>query len=118
MLSLGHEIAHALEALSGFSVGHGAAVAVGLRFSQRLLAPDTYRVDPDQLDRVLAHVGLPLAAAQAGVDAPWNAVRAELAHDKRMAGRLRFLVTLQSGTAWTGNLDEVAVEAVWETLRR
>jgi len=118
VLSLGHEIAHALEALSGFSVGHGAAVAVGLRFCQRLLPAHAYRVPPAWLDRVLEHCGLPLTAAAAGLDVAWSAVLAEVAHDKRMAGRLRFLVALRSATVWSDDVDEAAAERLWErTLR-
>lgn len=118
VLSVGHEIAHALETVSGFGGGHGAAVAVGLRFVHLLLAPEMYRVDPVVLDRVLTHCGLPLSAAAAGVDVPWESIRAELEHDKRMAGRLRFLVPLKSGTAWSADVGEAAAVDIWERLVR
>lgn len=116
VLSLGHEVAHALETLSNFSVPHGAAVAVGLRFVHQLAAADTYLVAPSHLDAVLKHCRLPLSAAEAGVDVCWADVRAELAHDKRMAGTLRFLFPGIDGVVWTDALPESDVAKVWESL--
>jgi 3-dehydroquinate synthase len=118
VLSLGHEIAHALESLSEYRIGHGAAVSVGLRFSQNLLGPDTYRVTPESLDQVLSYCGLPLTARQAGFEADWPSVRAELTGDKRMAGRLRFLVALKEGTFWSDDIDEHLAEHMWDSKLR
>jgi 3-dehydroquinate synthetase len=63
-LNLGHTFAHALEAAAGFELGHGQAVALGLRAALRLsgqettvvdelLAPEPVRVDRDVAWRAL-----------------------------------------------------------------
>jgi 3-dehydroquinate synthetase len=59
-LNLGHTFAHALEAAAGFELGHGQAVALGLRAALRLSGQETTVVDellapePVQVDRDVA----------------------------------------------------------------
>ena len=63
ILNLGHTVAHALEASSGFAIRHGEAVAVGLACEARiavelgLLA----HADARRLEALLAATGLPVA---------------------------------------------------------
>ena len=83
LLNLGHTVGHAVEKLSGFTVLHGQAVAIGMSVITRacagndLCSPDCARA----LDDILIRFGLPIAC-------PYSA--GELAHamgaDKKRHG--------------------------------
>ena len=60
-LNLGHTFAHAIEQVSGYSVRHGEAVAIGLVAAAHLSATLGY-CDPglqERIERMLSHLGLP-----------------------------------------------------------
>ena len=90
-LNYGHTLAHAIEAVEGYTWRHGAAVSVGLAYAAELgrLAG---HLDPAICARhrtALDSLGLPTSYR---ADA-WPQLRAAMSHDKKsQAGRLRFVV--------------------------
>ena len=78
LLNLGHTVGHAVEKLSGFTVLHGQAVAIGMSVIARacaendLCSPDCSRA----LDDILIRFGLPVACPY-GADALASAMTAD-----------------------------------------
>ncbi|MBV9232928.1 MAG: 3-dehydroquinate synthase [Candidatus Eremiobacteraeota bacterium] len=113
-LNLGHTFAHALERASGFTLRHGAAVAVGLR-AAGLLALRTGRFSREEHLRVLtllALFGLPLQTA-VGTGEIFAAMRGD---KKRRAGRQRFTLPRAIGDVEYG--IEASAAQVRAVLRR
>lgn len=112
-LNLGHTFAHAIEQVTGYRWLHGEAVGVGLLAAARLsaalgLCPSDL---PQQVDAVLAAVGLPrrLDGLSAG------ALYAAMATDKKWrAGRSRFV--LLRGVGQPDIVEGVARETVIDVL--
>ena len=83
LLNLGHTVGHAVEKLSGFTVLHGQAVAIGMSVIARacaendLCSPDCSRA----LDDILIRFGLPIACPY-GADA----LAAAMTADKKRHG--------------------------------
>jgi 3-dehydroquinate synthase len=95
-LNLGHTVGHALERLSGFSLRHGEAVAIGMVAAARIagelgLAAPALAV---RIKAVLAGWGLPVRCPPFEADAIWEA----MAHDKKRQGRtLRWVLPREIG---------------------
>jgi shikimate kinase/3-dehydroquinate synthase len=93
-LNLGHTLGHALEIESGYRLGHGGAVALGLRAATAIALGRG--ADPalgGALDDLLASLGFPLRRA---FDAA--RVAAALSSDKkRRAGRQRWILPMAIG---------------------
>jgi shikimate kinase/3-dehydroquinate synthase len=111
VLNLGHTIGHAVEAAAGYGrILHGEAVAHGLRgaLAIGLAVGLTPPHRAGRIERLLAAAGL--AQRRPGVDA--DAVRALLLHDKkRAAGKLRWVLPLESGVVVRSDVPAEAVEA-------
>ena len=95
-LNLGHTIGHAIETVSGYTVRHGAAVAIGLvaegRLAERLGIADTDVVV--RMAAVLDRLGLPTAYRGSSA----SELRAAMTVDKKKAGaRLRFALPTRIG---------------------
>ncbi len=99
ILNFGHTVGHALEALSGYSLLHGEAVALGMRLEARvgealgISESGTAR----RLDAVLAACGLPDE-----VDPDWTAeaiLEAARPDKKARGGALRWSLPARIGTA-------------------
>lgn len=95
-LNLGHTIGHAVETVSGYTVRHGAAVAIGLvaagRLAERLGMAD--RSVADRMAAVLDRLGLPTAYRPGTA----SQLRAAMTVDKKKAGaRLRFALPTRIG---------------------
>lgn len=95
-LNLGHTFGHAIEQVSGYALGHGEAVAVGLvaaaRLSYALKYCDMGLVD--RVERILKSVGLPTCTK--GLDP--EAVYAMMATDKKWrSGKSRFVLLRSVG---------------------
>lgn len=103
-LNLGHTFAHALEAVGGYRLPHGQAVAVGLLGAARLAhALQLCDADlPDRVHRLLHRFELP--AAFTGLEAD-EVLRAMRQDKKARAGRVRFVLPVRPG------LVELGIEA-------
>jgi 3-dehydroquinate synthase len=90
-LNLGHTIGRALEAAMGYTMSHGACVAVGLNMQAQWGVQFGYvtREEQQRLEALLLAIGLPIALpAEVSVDAIMNA----MVHDKKAkGGAIRFV---------------------------
>ena len=113
LLNFGHTIGHAVEAVSGFRLKHGQAVAIGMvgaaRISNRmgvLAAGESFR-----LEEVIRKAGLPTEVPDIDKEAVLRAMR----HDKKvLRGQVRFILLRSIGDAFIS--DEVAPALVREVL--
>ncbi len=101
-LNLGHTIGHAVELVSGFSLSHGACVAIGTVAEARLAVrlglaePDL----PDQIAACLQACGLP-TEIPANLDP--QAIQHAMTFDKKKAGgKVRFALPCAIGSVQTG----------------
>ncbi len=98
ILNFGHTLGHAIESVSNFTVGHGAAVGLGMlaagRISHKLgmFSPD----DLSRLKRLIGQAGLPVKLADLKIKALLEAMQ----HDKKaVAGNMRFILAAGIGNA-------------------
>jgi 3-dehydroquinate synthase len=116
-LNLGHTFGHALELLSGFTLRHGEAVALGLIAATELSAALGYcdRALPGQVAAAVERLGLPTIY-------PFDpaAVLAAMATDKKRRGRvLRFVLPRRVGQVEVvEGISESAVLAALESIRQ
>ena len=83
LLNLGHTVGHAIEALSGFGITHGHAVAAGMAIVTRAAVAHGL-CEPDAIPRLgaaLVRCGLPT-----GTDFPLEALAEAMTHDKKRSG--------------------------------
>ena len=83
LLNLGHTVGHAIEALSGFGITHGHAVAAGMAIVTRAAAAHGL-CEPGsgpRLEAALVRCGLPT-----GTDFPLEALAGAMTHDKKRSG--------------------------------
>jgi 3-dehydroquinate synthetase len=112
VLNFGHTIGHAVELISGYSLLHGEAVAIGMALESELAE----KIGVAQtgtaatVKRVVQSVGLP-AAIPAGIDG--NAVIKAMRSDKKgRSGSIRFALPLRIGamagedTGWTVSVGD------------
>lgn len=90
-LNLGHTIGRALETAMGYTMSHGACVAVGLNLQAQLGVTHGYvsAKEQERIEALLAAIGLPFALPDSvSVDAIMDA----MFHDKKAkAGSIRFV---------------------------
>ena len=112
-LNFGHTIGHAVEAVSGYRLKHGQAVAVGMARAARLSARLGYLESGEaaRLEAVIKRAGLP-TAIPAGIDI--KSVLAAMQHDKKVRqGRVHFVLLKSIGEAFiTSEVDPALVEGV------
>jgi len=115
VLNLGHTVGHAIEWASGFSVPHGAAVAIGLVAAARIAAR-LKLADRDLIERVesaLTAWGLPIKLP----DLPIDEILGAMAHDKkRKNGRIRFVLPRKIGKVEV--TENVSAEMIQSVLQR
>ena len=114
MLNFGHTVGHAIEAVSGFGLKHGEAVAIGMvaeaEISNRLGGLDSGSIS--RLKSVLERAGLPVAVPEVDV----ASVIEVMQHDKKVGdGKVRFVLLNSIGDAYV--TDEVGLTLVEEVLR-
>jgi 3-dehydroquinate synthase len=114
-LNFGHTLGHAIETLSGYSLLHGEAVAIGMalafEFSVRQgLCPGQ---DAARARRHLDAVGLPASPAALGRDFAAGRLVAHMRKDKKVeGGRLTFILARGIGGAFVAkDVPASAVEA-------
>ena len=114
VLNLGHTVGHAVERLSGFSLRHGEAVAIGIVAAARI-AECMGRTSTEvaaSIEDVLSTWGLPVRCPPFSVREMWDA----MAYDKKRRGSaLRWVLPHAIGEVEIAQDVEPAV--VWEVLR-
>jgi 3-dehydroquinate synthase len=123
VLNFGHTVGHAIEAVVGYSLLHGEAVAIGMvaeaRLAELLGLAEGLR---DELAGILAGCSLPVEVpAEAATDALLEA----MARDKKVrAGELRFALPARPGVmargadgVWTVTAPETAIRRALEGCR-
>jgi len=124
-LNFGHTIGHALEALTGYALPHGHAVAAGMVAEAAIgeaagvTAPGTAAAIREALDAL----GVPTAWPQG---AEPGAVLAQCRRDKKVrAGRVRYTLVARPGEAartadgaWTHEVPDAVAEAALAPLAR
>ena len=113
VLNYGHTAGHALEAVTGFAIPHGRAVAWGMRVAARL-STELGLCDPGleaEQDALLARHGLPGPRPDAD---PAAVLEATLADKKARGGEPRWVLLRGRGRAETGH--RVPAEAVARAL--
>jgi 3-dehydroquinate synthase len=117
-LNFGHTLGHAVELVSGFSLLHGQAVAIGMvleaRLAERLGV--AARGTSDEIERVVRAAGLP-AARPPMFDA--DAILAATRHDKKARGGsvayalpARIGVMAGQDTGWAIDVEDALVREV------
>lgn len=99
VLNYGHTFAHALEAVSGYDLLHGEAVALGLVFADAL-AHQRGLLSPAECEEhraLLENVGLPTAVEMEGITR--DVCIAQMHRDKKATGGLTFVLPGQKGFA-------------------
>jgi len=116
ILNFGHTLGHALEAASGYSMGHGEAVAVGMVFAARLSAARGNAGDRDleRLERLLHSYGLP-TSLDGSVLNPDDILAYMGADKKARSGKLRFVVNKGIGEAEM--VDDIPQGLIADTLK-
>jgi len=116
-LNLGHTFGHALELLSGYTLRHGEAVALGLIAAAELSASLGHcdAALPARIRAALIRLGLPTRH-------PFDpaAALAAMGTDKKRRGRsLRFVLIRQVGEVFvTGDVRETAITEAFESIRQ
>ena len=113
ILNFGHTVGHAIEAVSGFGLKHGQAVAIGMvaeaEISHRLGGLDEDSVS--RINSVLKRAGLPVAVPDIDIAMVMEAMQ----HDKKVtANKIRFVLLNAIGDAYV--TDDVSPSLVEEVL--
>ena len=113
ILNFGHTVGHAVEAVSGFGLKHGQAVAIGMmaaaRISARMGVLDESEVI--RLEKLVEAAGLPVKMPGLDKEAVMEAMR----HDKKVRGdKIRFVLLKSVGNAFIS--DGVDLALVREVL--
>jgi 3-dehydroquinate synthase len=100
VLNLGHTVGHALEQVSGYRIGHGDAVAVGLVAGARMSVKMGLCAAElsDRVESLLIHVGFPVRHNAA----PEAIMQAMTADKKALEGRVRFVLIRDIGSVEPG----------------
>lgn len=114
ILNYGHTVGHALEAVSGFSLGHGQAVAVGMVLAARVACTMGLLSDQEaaRISNVVTRAGLP--GMVEGLDG--DAIMKAMYHDKKVVGgKLQFVLPTSIGQASV--TDRVPLSVLESELR-
>jgi 3-dehydroquinate synthase len=112
ILNYGHTVGHAVEALSGFRLKHGQAVAIGMVAEARIasLMGKLARNDAARLEKIIQESGLPTQIPALDKKKLLQA----MGHDKKVKkGRLTFVLLKSIGEACiTTDVDPALVQEV------
>lgn len=118
ILNFGHTVAHGIELLSGYSIAHGEAVAIGMTLESRMAerAGLAKAGTADEIRGSLAAAGLPVKLPQGmGAD---RMMEVMLADKKARAGSVRYALPRAIGemagreSGWTVSVDDAIVREV------
>jgi 3-dehydroquinate synthase len=113
ILNYGHTIGHAIESVSGFQMGHGEAVAIGMLAAARVSREMGIlgRGELGRLESLLEKAGLPTRNPDLEVESLISAMQ----HDKKVAdGRVRFVLPRELGRVFV--TDDVNLSLVRQVL--
>lgn len=113
ILNFGHTVGHAIESVSGFGVGHGQAVAMGMIAAARIACRMGLFKDGEltRLRSLIEAAGLPVEMPRLNVKKVIQAMK----HDKKISGgRVRFVLPRAIGDVFV--TDEVSLSLVEEVL--
>ena len=115
VLNLGHTFANAIEQISGHTISHGEAVAMGLVAAANLSVRLGHCSDKlqNRIEMVLADATLPTAIP--GDFDPEKLIRLMRGDKKKASGRLRFVLMRDVGDVFIA--DDISDLSVVETLR-
>jgi 3-dehydroquinate synthase len=115
-LNLGHTFGHAIEALSGFQIRHGVAVAVGLHIAARLACALNCLPEEiaERLCRTLSALDLPTSLTGFQPEDVLNAMRKD---KKCERGRLRWVLPTAIGEVRLVSEDDVPRDMIRRVLR-
>ena len=120
ILNAGHTIGHALEQLSGYTLPHGEAVAIGLVWESRIAERMglAKRGLADRIELTLTELGLPTVSSYRP---PTTDLLSGMKSDKKnRAGRIRMALVAEvgcmarKGEEWTVEVPEAVIKAVAE----
>jgi len=123
VLNLGHTFGHAVEQVSGYTIRHGEAVAMGLAAAVHLSAalgecPPSL---PKLVEMVLTRLGVQIHIPPSADGSPLEpaALLAAMGNDKKKkAGRLRFVLIHDIGDVFVrDDVPEAAIVAALEAVR-
>ena len=106
LLNLGHTAGHAIEALSGYRISHGHAVAIGLAIMARAFCRDAA-----EIEAALTKLGLPTRTEFS----PERLAQAALADKKRAGERITLVIPRAIGDCV---LREVPVDTLPNIFER
>lgn len=114
ILNFGHTIGHAVEAVSGYTLAHGSAVAMGMVASAELavLKGILERREKDRLEKLILEYGLPVAIPQ---EYDRDRIQEYLLADKKTIGGKVFFV-LPTSIGKVIITDEIEAGMVAEVL--
>jgi 3-dehydroquinate synthase len=113
ILNYGHTIGHAIESVSGFRVGHGEAVAIGMLAAARVSREMGIlgRGELNRLESLLDKAGLPTRNPDLDVESLVSAMQ----HDKKVSGgKVRFILPRELGRVFI--TDDVNLSLVKKIL--
>jgi 3-dehydroquinate synthase len=113
LLNFGHTVGHAIEAVSGFTLRHGQAVALGMMAAARISSNMGLleESEVERLKRLIVATGLPVKMPELDREAVMQAMQ----HDKKVRGdKIRFVLLRSIGNAFIS--DEVDPKLVREVL--
>jgi 3-dehydroquinate synthase len=112
VLNFGHTVGHAVETVSGFSLKHGQAVAIGMMAAAKISARMRLLRESEvlRLEHLLASAGLPTKMP----DLDREEVLRVMQHDKKVQGaKVRFVLLKSLGNALvSSNVDPALVREV------
>ncbi|HVO67856.1 MAG TPA: 3-dehydroquinate synthase [Syntrophales bacterium] len=119
VLNFGHTIGHAIEAESGYTISHGAAVSLGIvaavRISEKLY--DLPREDRERIEHLLGKTGLPCLIPRT-ITA--DGILSRLKSDKKKEGDvIRFVLLKKMGMPFVnGGVPEAILRETMEDLTK
>ncbi len=115
ILNYGHTFGHAFEAVSGYTLPHGEAVALGAALMTRFAAACGRMKETDAARQraLFAAAGLPVEVPEFDPEAVFKAM---LRDKKFRSGRLRFIVSPETGRAEIVEFEPEKVFAFLESL--